>query len=63
MFFQMIYRNSGLCRLHSTDLSDMRMALLDDDGPEDHDGPDGGSPHVVMMVGRMAGGGTATANG
>ena len=40
MFFRYIYKNSGLNRLHSTDLTDMRQALVG----EDDDGPDGGSP-------------------
>lgn len=38
MFFQYVFRNSGLSRLHSTDLDDMRASLL----VEDDDGPDGG---------------------
>lgn len=43
MFFRMIYKNTGLSYLHSSDLDDMRNALL----IEDDDGPDGGSPCVT----------------
>ena len=42
MIFRMVFQNSGLRRMHSADLDDMRRALTDDD--EDQDGPDGGSP-------------------
>ncbi|MBE1282635.1 MAG: hypothetical protein GJ676_04925 [Rhodobacteraceae bacterium] len=42
MFLRILYRNTGLSRLHSADLTDMRRALVD----EDDDGPDGGSPFV-----------------
>ena len=38
MFFQYVYRNSALNRMHSPDLTDMRRAILE----EDDDGPDGG---------------------
>jgi len=38
MFFQMVYKTSGLHRMHSPDLTDMRRAILE----EDDDGPDGG---------------------
>ncbi|MCZ0962753.1 hypothetical protein [Paracoccus benzoatiresistens] len=38
-----IYVQTGLNHFHSTDLNDMRSALLD----EDQDGPDGGSADIV----------------
>lgn len=47
MMFQMMYHNPGFPRLHSTDLTDMRAALLDDG--DDDDGPDGGSPNVHAL--------------
>lgn len=47
MMFQIMYHNPGFPRLHSTDLTDMRAALLDDD--DDDDGPDGGSPNVHVL--------------
>ncbi|WP_152449345.1 MULTISPECIES: hypothetical protein [unclassified Roseivivax] len=42
MFVSFLYRNSGLSRMHSLDLEDMKQAISE----EDHDGPDGGSPHA-----------------
>ena len=47
MFLHYLYRQTGLNHFHSTDLADMRRALLD----EDQDGPDGGSADVT---GRLA---------
>lgn len=40
MFFRFLYLNSVSSRMHSTDLSDMKSAILEE---EDQDGPDGGS--------------------
>jgi len=42
MFFRFAFLHTGLNRFHSTDLHDMRDAILN----EDQDGPDGGSPHI-----------------
>jgi hypothetical protein len=44
MIFRVLYTQTGLNRFHSTDLADMREAILE----EDQDGPDGGSPHVAL---------------
>ncbi|MDC0657641.1 hypothetical protein N6L27_06515 [Leisingera sp. SS27] len=38
--------------LHSSDIDDMRAAILD--GEDDDDGPDGGSPHVRVKKRRRA---------
>lgn len=45
--FRYLYHQTGLNHFHSTDLDDMRRALLD----EDQDGPDGGCPDA--MPGRV----------
>ncbi|TMV06417.1 hypothetical protein FGK63_14820 [Ruegeria sediminis] len=41
--FDVVYRTTGLRWMHSSDIEDMRSAIIDDD---DDDGPDGGSPVV-----------------
>ena len=46
MFLQYLFRQTGLNHFHSTDLADMRRALLD----EDQDGPDGGSADVTARL-------------
>lgn len=43
MLLRYLYVQTGLNHFHSTDLGDMRRALLD----EDEDGPDGGSPDAA----------------
>ncbi len=44
MLLRYLYMQTGLNHFHSTDLADMRRALLD----EDQDGPDGGSADVTL---------------
>ena len=50
MFATFILPNMQSRRWHSGDLDDMRHAILDEDEDEDCDGPDGGSPHVVLFT-------------
>ena len=47
MFMRYLYTQTGLNHFHSTDLADMRRALLD----EDDDEPDGGSADVSARQG------------
>ncbi|SPJ24255.1 hypothetical protein PAA8504_02083 [Palleronia abyssalis] len=41
LYFNFLFRNTGIGRMHSADLKDMRSALLPDDPgvPNDADGP------------------------
>lgn len=47
MLMRYLYTQTGLNHFHSTDLDDMRRALLD----EDQDGPDGGSADISARPG------------
>lgn len=40
--FPQVYQWTGLRYFHSTDIRDMKQAILEDE----EDGPDGGSPHI-----------------
>ena len=46
MLMRYLYVQTGLNHFHSTDLADMRRALVD----EDQDGPDGGSSDVTARM-------------
>ena len=48
MFVTFILPNIQSRRWHSGDLDDMRHAILEED--DDCDGPDGGSPHVLLFT-------------
>lgn len=49
--FPQVYQLTGLRYFHSTDLRDMRKAILEDE----EDGPDGGSPHVNQQQAQRQG--------
>lgn len=49
--FRQLYTQTGLKYFHSTDLSDMQRAIVE----EDDDGPDGGSPHLGSNGTRVQG--------